>query len=237
LLPDWLLRLEHPADIQGAIDACLTVEPRVAMDFALGYAEQEMGMEPPLHAALVLPVEDSRGVKIAYQVVVTDLGDMEGYHALGQYVDSVLKGEGRRDGSEFQKVHEESSRHFFTIRVAAYLFRHPVNLAHRGLPRYLAEKDELTEECPGAVQPLAVLPAAGIPGVREIVRYGCEDGTTLLYSHHANVRLDPKAVRTRHLPHRAFQRWARNTRTKYRDRVSRLAFLGSLWRRYMREGL
>lgn len=239
LLPPRLLELRDrdEEELAAVIERCLTVDEATARAFALGYAEREMAMQPPLTVRLVLPVTDSVDTLIARQVILSSgRGAVEGHDELEAEVAAAVRS--LDDGGEqvsFRQIHEATAERYFTINVAAYTFRHPINWAHRGVPRWLTEGDELRRRCPAGAAPRAVLPAAGVPGAGRLVRYDC-GGQPLYYSHVAGAAFAPAAVRTRHIPARAFRRWAERTAEGYDDPLARLDFLESLWLRYLPEG-
>jgi hypothetical protein len=237
LLPASLLELRDHDQIQSVIDRCLTIDETTARAFALGYAEIEMGMQPPLQVRMVLPVADSQGTLIARQVILSSgQGSSEGFDELSAEISHEVRSAGS-EGSQvtFGQVYQATTESYFTINVSAYLYRHPINHAQRGVPRWLAEQDDVRRRCPSDLEPQAILPAEGIPGAGRIVRYDC-GGEPLLYSHDAQVIFAPAAVRTLHIPARTFTRWAERTSQGYNDPSARLAFLEGLWLRYLPVG-
>ncbi len=237
ILPPSLLDLDDPREIQRVIDQCLHVDETMARAVARAYAEREMGMQAPVSVRLVLPVEDSLGTLIAHQVILSSgAGDDEGFPSLWEQQRSLARTIDPSDPrTPFRQIHDLTAESHATINVAAYLYRHPINRAHRGIPRWLAEHDEVIDRCPGALLPLAILPAEGIPGAVRLVRYAC-GRETFLFSHYANAALAADDVRTRHFPRLVFDRWSERVSSGYDDPAERLRFLEGLWLRFLTEG-
>ena len=237
ILPAQLLELHDDDEIRRVIDECLAVDETMARAFALSYAERELRLQSPATVRLVLPVEDSLGTPIAWQVILSaNAGREEGLQQLSDEVASHLRAvDPESSRSTFRQMHDFTAHSHATINVAAYLYRHPINRAHRGVPRWLVELDEARERCPASLEPTAILPAEGIPGVVRLVRYACGD-ETFLYSHYANSALDGAEVRTRHVPVHTFRHWSERISTGYDDPSERLRFIEGLWLRFLPEG-
>lgn len=165
------------------------VSVAAARQFARGYILEREILPAPFFECLYLPKVDARDHVLGHFFLFSTEADCSDYAWLSAVAASAAES-GREETSAeaapsawLHRAHQLTADRFFSITVSGYAFRPPLDLAHRGLPRFLLDPVELPETCPGSVEPDAII-LAHDDTVHEAVSYPCSQGT-LWYSHYA----------------------------------------------------
>jgi hypothetical protein len=165
------------------------VSTAAARQFARGYILEREILPAPFFECLTLPKVDAEGHVLGHFFLFSTEAECNDYAWLSAVAARAAE-RGREETSAeapssawLYRAHQLTADRFFTITVAGYAFRPPLDLAHRGLPRFLLDPVELPETCPGSVEPDAII-LAHDDTLHEAVSYPCSQGT-LWYSHYA----------------------------------------------------
>lgn len=149
------------------IEQEMTVSREEATRWAEGFSAAR-GLENA-HACLVIP-EPLLGHPIgSYFVITTDLP------ACGGYEDAVRLSE---------DLGEDATRHFYSVSVRTFLFRHPLQLAFPGVPRWVSSGIRDALSCEGEAKPSSWYPLWGELGADEAVSFRCDGGVKVWSNPH-----------------------------------------------------
>lgn len=203
-----------------------------ARQWALGWLSARGELAGPARVCFDLPWLDAGGATVAWEFVLTDLPDCNGWGDLVRHA-RALRGAGAAvapGAEELRARTERSARHFFTLAVSAWSFRHPLRDGVKGLPFRWIAFDRLPEALAArGVEPAAVYPLGGAGGLVEAVDYRA-GGERVLFSHHAGRVVQPDELRWRFDAAAALGDWRELARRRHADDPSGwIARHAALW--------
>lgn len=203
-----------------------------ARRWALGWLAARGELAGPVRVCFELPWLDADDATVAWEFVLTDLPDCDGWGDLLRHA-RALRGasaEGVPGEAEWRARTERSARHFFTLAVSAWSFRHPLRDGVKGLPFRWIAVDRLPEApATRGMEPAAVYPLGGAGGLVEAVDYRA-GGERVLFSHHAGREVRPEELRWRFAAAAAFGEWRELARRRHaEDPAGWIARHAALW--------
>ncbi|MBN1771225.1 MAG: hypothetical protein JXB32_08200, partial [Deltaproteobacteria bacterium] len=201
------------------------VDRDTARRWAVGWLAQRAELAGPAHVCFELPWLDAAGEVVAHQFVLTDLPDCGGWSDLLGHARALADGARMpafvgaesADAGELRARTTRSARHFFTLAVSAWSFRHPLRDGVKGLPFWLIAFDRLPAEVLVRQSvPTALYPLGNAGGLVEALDYRA-GGERLLFSHHAARAVDPGELRWRFDAAAALRNWRDVGRLRHAD--------------------
>lgn len=214
------------------------VERDTARRWALGWLAARDELAGPARVCFELPWLDAGGETVAWEFVLTDLPDCAGWEDLTRHARSLANAAGPSGSAEDLRARtERSARHFFTLAVSAWSFRHPLRDGVKGLPFRLIAFDRLPEAMRRrGIEPAAIYPMGDAGGLVEAVEYrvGLE---RFLFSHHAARAVEPAELRWRFDAAAALAEWRDVARRRHADDPAGwVARHAALWLDELRNG-
>lgn len=200
------------------------IDRDTARRWALGWLAARAELPGPAHVCFELPWLDAAGAVVAHQFVLTDLPDCGGWNDLLRHARApaditrpAVAAASPAGPEELRARTERSARHFFTLAVSAWSFRHPLRDGVKGLPFWSLAFDRLPADVLArGVAPVAVHPLGNAAGLVEALDYPAANGR-LLFSHHAARTVDPGELRWRFDAAAALRDWRDVGRFRHAD--------------------
>lgn|GEM_PF-2830458 len=191
----------------------------VARRWAVGWLAARGELAGPVRVCFELPWLDADDATVAWEFVLTDLPDCNGWGDLLRHARALGGASaGRAPGeAEWRARTDRSARHFFTLAVSAWSFRHPLRDGVKGLPFRWIAFDRLPETlATRGMEPAAVYPLGDGGGLVEAVDYRA-GGERVLFSHHAGRKVRPEELRWRFDAAAALGEWRALARRRHAD--------------------
>jgi hypothetical protein len=200
------------------------IDRDTARRWALGWLAARSELAGPAHVCFELPWLDAGDEPVAYQFVLTDLADCDGWadllrhaRALAEAARPATAAAGAPGPDELRERTQRSARHFFTLAVSTWSFRHPLRDGVKGLPFWLIASDRRPGEFPAeAAAPVSVYPLGNAGGLIEALDYRSPNGR-LLWSHHAGRAVAAAELRWRFDAAGALRDWRALGRLRHAD--------------------